>query len=96
MQISNNFSVSGADALRSASKASAPNEGQAVAKAGGIQEPVDLIELSPEALSVGGAQSTETFRTEKVAQMREAIAAGKYDTDEMLETAFDRMLDRYL
>jgi len=28
--------------------------------------------------------------------MREAIAAGKYDTDEMLEKAFDRMLDRYL
>jgi len=80
MQISNNFSVSGADALRSASKASAPNEGQTLAKAGGIQEPVDLIELSPEALS----------------QMREAIAAGKYDTDEMLEKAFDRMLDRYL
>ncbi|MCE2751927.1 MAG: flagellar biosynthesis anti-sigma factor FlgM [Pirellula sp.] len=96
MQISNNFSVSGADALRSASKASAPNEGQTLAKAGGIQEPVDLIELSPEALSVGGAQSTETFRTEKVTQMREAIAAGKYDTDEMLEKAFDRMLDRYL
>lgn len=96
MQISNSFSVSGADALRSSSKASAPNESQAVAKAGGIQEPVDLIELSPEALSVGGAQSTETFRTEKVAQMREDIAAGKYDTEEMLEKAFDRMLDRYL
>jgi len=96
MQISNNFSVSGADALRSASKASAPSEGQALAKAGGIQEPVDLIELSPEALSVGGAQSTETVRTEKVAQMRDAIASGKYDTDEMLEKAFDRMLDRYL
>jgi len=28
--------------------------------------------------------------------MREAIASGKYDTDEMLEKAFDRMLDRYL
>lgn len=96
MQISNSFSVSGADALRSSSKASAPSESQAVAKAGGIQEPVDLIELSPEALSVGGAQSTETFRTEKVAQMREDIAAGKYDTEEMLEKAFDRMLDRYL
>ncbi|MCY3005372.1 MAG: flagellar biosynthesis anti-sigma factor FlgM [Planctomycetota bacterium] len=96
MQISNNFSVSGADALRAASKATAANEGQALAKASGIQEPVDLIELSPEALSVGRAESTETFRADKVAQMREAIAAGKYDSDEMLEKAFDRMLDRYL
>ncbi len=96
MQLSNNFSVSGADAVRSASKTSAPTENTAVSKAGGIQEPVDQIELSPEALAVTAGQSTETFRADKVAQMREAIASGKYDTDEMLERAFDRMLERYL
>jgi hypothetical protein len=28
--------------------------------------------------------------------MKEAIASGKYDTDEMLDKAFDRMLERYL
>jgi len=96
MQISNNFSVSGADAVRSASKTAAPSESQSVAKASGIQEPVDQIELSAEALEVSASQSSETFRADKVAQMREAIASGKYDTDEMLEKAFDRMLDRYL
>lgn len=96
MQISNNFSVSGADAVRSASKTAAPSESQAVAKASGIQEPVDQIELSAEALEVSASQSSETFRADKVAQMREAIASGKYDTDEMLEKAFDRMLERYL
>jgi len=96
MQISNNFSVSGADAVRSASKSAAPSESQAIAKANGIQEPVDQIELSAEALEVSASQSSETFRADKVAQMREAIASGKYDTDEMLEKAFDRMLERYL
>jgi flagellar biosynthesis anti-sigma factor FlgM len=96
MQISNNFSVSGADAVRAVSKSAVANEGQAVAKAGGIQEPDDQIELSPEALAVSSSQSTETFRADKVAQMREAIASGKYDTEEMLEKAFDRMLERYL
>jgi anti-sigma28 factor (negative regulator of flagellin synthesis) len=96
MQISNNFSVSGAEALRAASKAAAPSEPQSVAKAGGIQEPVDQIELSAEALAVSGSQSTENFRADKVAQMREAIASGKYDSEQMLEKAFDRMLDRYL
>lgn len=96
MQISNNFSVSGADAVRSASKSTAPSESQAIAKANGIQEPVDQIELSAEALEVSASQSSETFRADKVAQMREAIASGKYDTDEMLEKAFDRMLERYL
>lgn len=96
MEISNNFSVSGADAVRAASKAAASSEAQSVANSGGIQEPVDQIELSPEALAVSGSQSTETFRAGKVAQMKEAIASGKYDTEEMLEKAFDRMLDRYL
>jgi len=96
MQISNNMSVSGAEALRAASKSASPIENQSVAKVGGIQEPVDQLELSPEALAVSGGQSTETFRADKVAQMREAIASGKYDSDEMLEKAFDRMLQRYL
>ena len=101
MQISNNFSVSGADAVRAASKSAAPGQSQAtesqtVAKSGGIQEPVDQIELSPEALGVSGAQSSETFRADKVSQMRDAIASGKYDSEEMLEKAFDRMLARYL
>jgi anti-sigma28 factor (negative regulator of flagellin synthesis) len=91
MEISNNFSVSGADAIRAASKAAAPSEAQSVANSGGIQ-----MELSPEALAVSGSQSTETFRADKVAQMKEAIASGKYDTDEMLDKAFDRMLERYL
>lgn len=96
MQISNNFSVSGAEAVRAATKATATTESQSPVNAGGIQEPVDQLELSPEALAVSASHSTETFRADKVTQMKEAIASGKYDTDEMLEKAFDRMLERYL
>ena len=96
MHISNQFSVSGADAVRSTAKAAAPAQTQAAASTGSIQEPVDQLELSAEALEVSQASVSGSFRADKVAQMREAIASGKYDTDEMLEKAFDRMLDRYL
>lgn len=96
MQISNNFSVSGAEALRAASKSAPPAESQSIVDVGGIQEPIDQIELSPEALAVSSSQSTKAFRADKVAQMREAIASGKYESEEMLEKAFDRMLERYL
>ncbi len=96
MHISNQFSVSGVDAVRSAAKSSAAAESPSAASAGSIQEPVDQLELSAEALEVSQSSATGGFRAEKVAQMREAIASGKYDTDEMLEKAFDRMLDRYL
>lgn len=96
MHISNQFSVSGVDAVRSTAKAASAAESQKAASAGSIQEPVDQLELSAEALEVSQSSATGGFRAEKVAQMREAIASGKYDTDEMLEKAFDRMLDRYL
>ena len=96
MHISNQFSVSGADAVRSTAKAAAPADTQVAASTGSIQEPVDQLELSAEALEVSQASISGSFRADKVAQMREAIASGKYDTDEMLEKAFDRMLDRYL
>jgi anti-sigma28 factor (negative regulator of flagellin synthesis) len=96
MHISNQFSVSGVDAVRSTAKAAAPADTQSAASSGSIQEPVDQLELSAEALEVSQTSISGSFRADKVAQMREAIASGKYDTDEMLEKAFDRMLDRYL
>ena len=74
MHISNQFSVSGADAVRSTAKAAAPADTQAAASTGSIQEPVDQLELSAEALEVSQASISGSFRADKVAQMREAIA----------------------
>ena len=51
MHISNNMSVSGGDAVRAASKATAPNGAASTQKMDGIQEPVDQLELSAEALA---------------------------------------------
>ncbi len=94
MQISGNFSVSGVDAARTASRSNAAAQPTA-SPASSIQNPVDQLELSPEALGASSAQSpSEVFRADKVASLREAIAQGNYDTDEKLSIAFDKLLDQ--
>lgn len=94
MQISNNFSVTGLDATRSANRSNASNAPGASTEASGIQQPADQLELSPEALSMSEVGPTETFRADRVAELRQAIAQGGYDTDERLEAALSKMLDQ--
>lgn len=94
MQISGNFSVSGVDAARTASRSNAPAQ-TASATTSPISTPVDQLDLSPEALSSSGSQaSAEVFRADKVASLREAISQGNYDTDEKLSLALDKLLDQ--
>ena len=92
MQISSNFSISGVDATRSAAKSNAPQA--AAASASASTTPVDQLDLSPEALEIVQTQpSGETFRADKVASLREAIAQGGYDTDEKLNVALEKLFD---
>jgi flagellar biosynthesis anti-sigma factor FlgM len=93
MQISNNFSVSGVDAARAADRSNASSKASQ-ATPSGIEMPSDLLDLSPEALSVASQQPSESFRADRVAELRQAIAEGNYDTDEKLNEALSRMLDR--
>lgn len=94
MQISGNFSLSGIDAARSASRTSAIQSAHSEAKAG-LTMPVDQLELSPEAMGIESTEvAGEVFRADKVASLREAIASGNYDTDEKLSAALDVLLDR--
>jgi anti-sigma28 factor (negative regulator of flagellin synthesis) len=94
MQISGNFSVSGVDASRSAARSNAPEASQPQSQASSVS-PIDQLDLSPEALSVGKSdQAGETFRADKVASLREAIAQGNYDTDEKMSAALDSFLDQ--
>jgi negative regulator of flagellin synthesis FlgM len=94
MQISGNFSVAGVDATRSTSRANAITSAHAETKPS-LSLPVDQLDLSPEALAIDDQSAVgETFRADKVASLREAIASGNYDTDEKLNAAFEIMLDR--
>ena len=94
MQISNNFSVSGVDATRAADRSNASQTKTSQATSSGIEMPSDLLDLSPEALSIASQQPSESFRADRVAELRQAIADGNYDTDEKLNEALSRMLDR--
>ncbi len=94
MQISGNFSISGLDATRSASRANAISAAHSETKAS-MSMPVDQLDLSPEALGVSDSNGAgEVFRADKVASLREAIASGEYDTDEKLDAALDIMLSK--
>jgi flagellar biosynthesis anti-sigma factor FlgM len=93
MQISGNFSVSGVDSTRAAARSNAPTQAEPSSPA--ITSPVDQLDLSPEALSIGQSQSSsEVFRADKVASLREAIAQGNYDTDEKFSAALDSLLEK--
>jgi negative regulator of flagellin synthesis FlgM len=52
--------------------------------------PVDQLEISAEAQAI---QSNTEIRTDKVAEVRQQIAAGQYETADKIEVAVDRMLD---
>ena len=54
---------------------------------------VDELEISPEANLVSQVQDLPDIRADRVAEIREQIAAGVYETDDKLETAIGRLLD---
>ena len=54
---------------------------------------VDQLDISPSADLVSRALEAPAIRADRVAQIRSAIEAGNYDTDEKLNVALDRMLD---
>jgi negative regulator of flagellin synthesis FlgM len=94
MQISSNFSVGGVDAARSTSKSNTLNA-TSTTQQSSTSLPVDQLDLSPEALGIANtASASEVFRAEKVANLREAIAQGNYDTDDKVSAALDKFLDQ--
>ena len=58
---------------------------------------VDQLDISPAADLLSRALDTKpTFRADKVAQAKAAIANGDYDSNEKLDAAMSRMLDDLL
>ncbi len=94
MQISNNFSVSSVDALRSGSR-SAPTADVASEPSTTSLTPVDQLDLSTEAQGVSSTEANSgDIRVDRVADIRRQIAEGSYDTDEKLSAALDSFLDQ--
>ena len=54
---------------------------------------VDQLEISPEAELVSQLSDIPDVRADRVAEIRQQIAAGVYETDDKLDVALDRLLD---
>ena len=55
--------------------------------------PVDQLDISMEAQSMAGMESSGGVRADRVATLRAEIASGQYETAERLDAAVSRMLD---
>lgn len=65
---------------------------QSAVKQQGVGEVHDAVTLSVDA--VRSADATADIRFDRVNAIRAAIADGSYDTDDKLDIALDRLLDR--
>jgi len=88
MDVSGIGSVSGATPARAVS----PTSTQPVA-APSVTAPQDELEISSAGKMLDQLSETPEIRAERLAQIKEAIENGAYDTDEKLEAALSRMFD---
>jgi anti-sigma28 factor (negative regulator of flagellin synthesis) len=65
---------------------------QAAVRQQGVGEVHDAVTLSVDAVRT--ADATADIRFDRVNAIRAAIADGSYDTDDKLDIALDRLLDR--
>lgn len=56
---------------------------------------VDQVEISRAADLVSRVREVPDIRSQRVAQIKEAIQSGHYETSEKLELALDRLLDEF-
>lgn len=87
MDVSGVGSVSGPTPARGVSPASQP------AVTGPVTAPRDELEISSAGKMLDRLSETPEVRAERLAQIKEAIENGVYDTDEKLEAALSRMFD---
>lgn len=91
MDVSSTGSVGGAGPVRPANVT--PTEGPVQAAPSGLESPQDEVEISSAARMLGELQSDPQVRAERLAEIRAAIEAGTYETEEKLSASVDRLLD---
>lgn len=88
MDVTGVGSVSGATPARAVSPAALPQ-----AAPTSVTAPRDELEISSAGKMLDRLSETPEVRAERLAQIKEAIDNGEYDTDEKLEAALSRMFD---
>ncbi len=89
MDVSGIGSVSGATPARAVSPTTAPPAAATPA----VSTPRDELEISSAGKMLDRLSESPEVRAERLAQIKEAIDNGAYDTDEKLEAALSRMFD---
>ena len=87
--------VFGPSHLHGAQAINAPHTNRAAASAPRTASPAqgDQLEISEAARLALSVDSTADVRQDRVAQIRQAIAEGSYETEERLSAALDSFLD---
>jgi negative regulator of flagellin synthesis FlgM len=91
MQIYGSAYVHGPQAIGAPHRAAG---GQATSSVG-RSAAADQLDISHEADLVSRTRDVPDIRADRVADIRAAIAAGEYETDDKLSVALDRLLDEF-
>jgi len=89
MQIHGPYQVHGPQALSAPHRIKAPQSSPSPAESRGV----DQLDISPEADFVSRVRDLPDIRADRVAQIREQIEAGVYETPDKLDIALNRLLD---
>ena len=90
MDVSGIGSISGATPARAVSPTTSVSQ---PSTASSVEAPRDQLEISSAAKMLDRLSETPEARAERLAQIKEAIENGDYDTDEKLEAALSKMID---
>ena len=89
MQIHGPYHVHGPQPLNAPHRIKAPQAQPSPAEPRGI----DQLDISPQADFISRVRELPDIRADRVAQIREQIQAGVYETPEKLDIALERLLD---
>lgn len=62
----------------------------------GFSQPADVVEISAAARLVSQINNIPDVRSDLVARVKQEIASGKYETDQKLDIAVDRLMEDLL
>ena len=89
MHIQGSAIVHGPQAINSPHRTQSPQQAASNNRATGV----DQVDISQEADVVSRVRDLPEIRAERVAEIRSAIDAGVYETDEKLDVALERLLE---
>jgi len=89
MQIHGPYQIHGPQPLNAPHRVKSAQNTQSPAQSRGV----DQLDISPEAELMSRIRELPSIRADRVAQIREQIEAGVYETPDKIDVAIERLLD---